>query len=376
MQCVAKCVRAAAVAAVSVSAISAQAQTWTPLAFGPLGGLPGGQYFTSVADISRDGRTFVGTTNLFQQIWRTPAQDYTMTGGSIFSISPSGLSAVGGNQANQPPRRWDIANAVGSSIAHTDIGSINYGPAYAANSAMTAFALPTPTSILTGGVRTTAQSVFQAANIGASAGAYRGLASDAPIMNVLGFIPGNPTNAYRWNYQTNNLQPLALPAGASSISLSTLPGSITGDGGRSVGYYSASSPILPGWWDESGAAHPVTLLSGSVAGNLLTINYNGTLAGGLMGFTGGVGNRAILTDLATGEVINLDTAYRNAGYLPTGWILRATHHISEDGSRIFCVAEAPDGTSRVVLLEGSYLPTPGALAVFASGLLSMSRRRR
>lgn len=373
MSSVALFVRAAAVGAVCVGSL-AQAQTWTPVAFGPLGGLPGGQYFTSVADISRDGQTFVGSTNTGQQIWRTPTRDYTMTGGSILSISPNGLSAVGGNLTTQPPRRWDIANAVGSSIAHTDIVSVNYGPAYAANSAMTVFSLPTPTSILTGGVRTTAQSVFQSVN--GTAGAYRGLASDAPIMNVLGVLPNNPTNAYRWNYQTNELLPLALPAGASSISLSTLPGSITADGRRSVGYYSASAPVLPGWWDESGAAHTVTLLAGSVSGNLVTINYNGTLAGGLMGFTGGLGNRAILTDLATGEVINLDTAYRDAGYLPAGWILRGTQHISEDGSRIYCVAEAPGGVTRVVVLEGTYLPTPGALAVFAGGLLSMSRRRR
>lgn len=367
--------RVASLGVLCIGAAGVQAQTWTPLAFGPLGGLPGGAYFTSVTDISRDGRTFVGTTNSFQQVWRTPSQDYTMTGGSILSITPNGLSAVGGLDG-QTPKRWDVSNAVGSSIAPTAISPVAYGTAYGSNSSMTAFAFPVPVSILTGGVRTTAQSVFQAANIGASAGAYRGMASDAPVMAVLGFVPGNPTNGYRWNYQTNAISPLNLPAGGSSLSVSTLAGSISADGGRVVGYVSVGVPTMPYWWDEAGAPHAVTLLQGSFNGSLLTINYGGTLAGGLMGFTGGLGNRAIITDLATGQVINLHDVYSQAGLLPTGWILRATHHISDDGARVYCVAEAPGGVTRMVMLEGNYLPTPGAMVTLAGGLLSMSRRRR
>lgn len=367
-------VRAAAVGAVCVGSL-AQAQSWNALAFGPLGGLPGGQYFTSVTDISRDGTTFVGVTNTFQQVWRTPTQDYTMSGGSIFSITPNGLSAVGG-LSGQTPKRWDIANATGNSIAAMPVSAVAYGPVYGSNSSMTAFAFPSPTSILTAGVRTTAQSVFTANNIGATAGAYRGVAADAPVMALLGAIPGNPTNGYRWNYQTNALTPLNLPAGGSSLSFSTLAGSISADGGRVVGYVNVGAPLLPYWWDEAGMPHAVDLLPGSINGSMLTINDPGTLAGGHLSFTGGLGNRAILTDLATGEVINLHDAYSTSGLLPAGWILRTTHHISADGSRIFCVAQAPDGTSRMVELQGSYLPTPGAFVVLAGGLLSMSRRRR
>lgn len=381
MQSVAKILRCASVGAVCVTAMAAQAQSWTPLAFGPLGGLPSGQYFTSVADISRDGRTFVGVTNTAQQIWRTPTQDYAISGGTVFSITPSGLSAVGGT-SGQNPKRWDISGAIGSSVAAVNInwpgGPIAYGAAYSSNADMTAFAVVAPNTglITTTGGYTSAQSVFQAVTLGASAGAFRGMAADAPIMAVLGSIPGNTANAYRWNYQTNTLSPLAVPAGASHMSLSTLAGSITGDGARVVGTATFGVASLPYWWDQSGTPHPVEMIGGAVTGSLLTINHVGTLAGGHLSYSGGLGNRAIITDLATGDVINLHNAYSQAGLLPTGWILRTTHHISEDGSRIFCLAQAPDGTTRVVALDGSHVPTPGALAVLAGGVLVTARRRR
>lgn len=381
MQSVASIVRAAALGAVCVASLGvgslAQAQPWTPVAFGPLGGLPGGQYFTSVTDISRDGNTFVGVTNTGQQIWRTPTQDYTVPGDTIRALTPDGLSAVGGT-AGQNPKRFDIANAVGNSIAPTTLtwpgGPVAFGAAYATNADVSAFSVVSPrTAVITqtGGYRT-AQSVFQAVNIAGVGGAHRGMAADAPIMVVLGSLPGNPTNGYRWNYQTDALSPLNLPAGASTLSVSTLPGSVSADGGRVVGF----AMNLPHWWDQTGAPHAVEMLPGAVTGSLLTINDTGTLAGGLMGYTGGLGNRAIITDLATGAVINLHDAYSAAGLLPQGWILRFTHHISADGSRIFCVAQAADGTTRMVDLQGNYVPTPGALAVLAGGLLSMSRRRR
>lgn len=379
MQSVALFVRAAAVGAVCVGSL-AQAQTWNPIAFGPLGGLSGGRYFTSVTDISRDGTTFVGTTNTSQQIWRTPTQDYTITGGGIFALTPNGTTAVGG-EFGQTPKRFDVSNAVGSSIAATTLtwpgGPVAFGAAYGTNADVSAFAVLQPRTALitpTGGYRT-AQSVFQALNIAGTAGGYRGMAADAPVMVVLGSLPGNPTNGYRWNYQTDAISPLNLPAGGSTLSVSTFPGSVSADGGRVVGYANISAS-LPYWWDEAGTPHAVEMLPGTVLGGLQTINDPGTLAGGNMAFPLGVGNHAILTDLATGEVIDLHAAYSQAGLLPTGWILRSTHHISADGSRIYCVAQAPDGTTRAVVLEGSYVPTPGALAIFAGGLLSMSRRRR
>lgn len=372
-------VRAASAGAMCLGSL-AHAQTWTPLAFGPLGGLSGGQYFTSVTDISRDGTTFVGVTNTSQQVWRTPTQDYTLTGGGIFALTPSGTTAVGG-ASGQNPKRFDISNAVGSTIAATTLtwpgGPVAYGAAYGTNADVSAFAVVAPrTAVITptGGYRT-AQSVFQAVNIAGSAGAYRGMAADAPIMVVLGSLPGNPTNGYRWNYQTDALSPLNLPAGGSTMTVSTLPGSVSADGGRVVGYANLSTS-LPYWWDETGMPHPVEMLPGTVLGGLQTINDPGTLAGGNMAYTLGVGNHAILTDLATGEVIDLHNAYSQAGFLPTGWILRSTHHISADGSRIFCAAQAPDGTTRMVVLEGAYLPTPGTLAALAGGFVAMSRRRR
>ncbi len=369
----------AAAGVIGAAAASASGQAYSPIAFGPLGGLPSGQYFTSVIDIAGSGQTFIGVTNLGTAVFRTPGQDYTLAGGgSPYSLSRNGQT-VGGGTFGSAPRRWDIANAVGNVINSTAItlppSTFVTSPAYNVNSNGTHFAFPTPTSIVFGSTFRTANSAFLAVNIGAFAGAYRGIASDAPIMTVLGHIPGNDTNAYMWNYETDAIVPYQMPAGAGSISPGNVGGAISADGSRAGGTASIGPATLPYWWDN-GVPHAVPLLPGSVVGSVLAMNYTGTLAGGQMTFTGGLGNRAFLTELDTGIVYNLHEMYSAAGLLPAGWILRSTQHISDDGSRIFCLATAPDGTQRIVDLQGNFVPAPGPVALLAVGGLVALRRRR
>lgn len=373
------CVLAAA-GVLTTLAPSAQAQAWDPIAFGPLGsGLPGGQYFSTVVDIAGDGRTFVGGTNLGQAILRTPAQDFTLTGNfSPFAISRNGQTVSGGT-SNQAPRRWDLSNAVGNNIASTAIafppGAFANNPAYGVNHNGTHFSFATQTSVVTPTAFHNANTAFQGMALGAFAGAYRGLASNAPILMLLGNIPGNPTNAYRWNYETNVATPMNMPAGAANIDAGGVGASLSSNGLRSGGTATIGGTTRPYWWDENGTPHAVTPLAGSVFGNMSAMNYTGNLGGGNM-FLSGQGNRAFLYELDTGVVYNLDQIYRAAGLLPTGWTLIATRHISDDGTRIFCTATAPDGSTRAVLLEGSYVPTPGTLALAGLAGLVATRRRR
>jgi len=371
----------AAAGTLCLLASTATAQAWDPIAFGPLGaGLPNGQYFSSVIDISGDGLTFVGGTNLGQGILRTPGQDYTLTitgGLSPFAISRNGQTVSGG-VTGQTPRRWDLSNASGNTIASTAVfvppGTFPSGPAYNVNHNGTHFAMPTPTMVLTPSALHVASQFFLSQ--GGSAGAYRGLASNAPVMIVLGNMPGNNTNAYRWNYQAGTLAPLNMPAGATGVDAGGVGGSLSADGLRTGGSATIGGVSQPYWWDEQGTPHAVTRLAGSVFGSLNAMNYTGTLGGGSM-FLSGQGNRAFLYELNTGVVYNLDQIYRAAGLLPTGWTLIATRHISDDGSRVFCTATAPDGSTRAILLEGSYIPAPGTLGLAAlAGLVATRRRRR
>ncbi|MDX2114449.1 MAG: hypothetical protein SFZ24_02345, partial [Planctomycetota bacterium] len=64
------------------------------------------------------------------------------------------------------------------------------------------------------------------------------------------------------------------------------------------------------------------------------------------------------------------------GLLPAGWTLTNTQHISDDGSRIFCLATAPDNSQRAVMLTGTFLiPAPGSGLVFAALAPAGLRRR-
>lgn len=367
----------AAAALVTLSASAASAQ-WNPIAFGPLGGLSGGAYWTSVADISGDGLSFVGGTSFGQVLLRTPGGDYSLTGSSPFGMSRDGQTVVGGT-SGAVPQRWNLANAVGNTIASQNItwpgGPTATGPAYGTNANGTHFALPTPTSVITPSGIQGANAAFIAMNPLASAGAYRGIAANAPVMVVLGTFPGNPTNAYRWNYGAGTASPLNMPAGASSIDAGGVGASISGDASRVGGSATIGGISQPYWWDAAGTPHAVPALPGGLFGSLAAMNYTGTLGGGSM-WISGQGNRAMLHALDGGQVYNLNDVYTTAGLLPAGWTLISTRHISDDGTRIFCLATAPDGSNRFVQLTGSFVPTPGSASLLGAAGLAATRRRR
>lgn len=362
--------------------------TYTPLAFGPLGTTTPGQYFTNIQDISADGRSFIGVLNNSTVLFRTPGGDYNLTGtGTGFALSPDGLIVAGG-QAGSNPQRWDLANATGNSIASTTItwpgGPVAWGAAYATNSTGSDFVVLTPRAdVITPTGRVSVLAAFQAHDIGASPGAFRALAPEAPVMALLGAMPSSTTNAYRWNYQSGELNPLQLPAGAQDYGISlgglgSALGVISYDGSIVGGAANFGSLLRPFWWDADGVPHEVDLLPGAVAGSIQSLNYTGTIAGGQMTIPG-VGNRAFAVALATGELFDLTQIYSDAGLLPDDWVLTHTRHISDDGSLIFSQALAPDGTTRTVVLEGRILipePSGATLAVTAAGLLICRRRRR
>ena len=368
-----------AVVALAATSAAASTSSYTALAFGPLGGTNPGTYFSSVTDIASDGQTFLGVLNTNQQILRAPGMDYNIAGtGSAFRMTPNGQTAVGG-LSGQVPQRWDIASAVGSSISSESItwpgGPAAFGPAYAVNADATAFTVLTPRSDVvneTGYISVLA--AFQSVDPFATPGAWRGMSPNEPIMTVLGSFPGNPSNAHRWNYITNEFQTLEVPAGASSITLPTT-NAVTYDGSINVGtaFIGGSKPF---WWDESGNVHALPLVDGVNSASVNALNYTGTLAGGAMQHGGTTGNRAYAVSLADGTLFDLNAIYSDAGLLPDGWILTFTDHISDDGSRIFCRALAPDGSTRVVVLEGDFVPTPGAMSLLALGGLVATRRRR
>jgi hypothetical protein len=375
-------VRAIAVAGVFAAAGAASASwSWNPIAFGPLGSLPNNAYWTSVIDASADGRSFVGLTSQGQVLLRTPDGDYRLTGtGSPFKMTPDGQTVVGGVFGGIP-QRWDIANAAGGQIASQNItwtgGPLALGAAYGVNSDATHFAVPTPNSTLirpTG--HQTATNAFQQIHPHATAGAFRGLATDAPILVTLGTFPGVPTNAHRWNYSDGTVQHLTMPAGYTNSSPGNGGHSISGDGMILGGSVTVGGSVKPYWWDASGTPHAVPLLTTAISGNMGAMNYTGTLGGGLMGYMGATGNRAMLHVMGDGPTYNLHDLYTAEGLLPTGWRLINVQHISNDGSRIFCLATAPDGSSRVVLLEGDFVPAPTAMGVLAMAGLMATRRRR
>lgn len=373
-------IRSIAPVAIAVAAGTATASL-TPLAFGPLGGTAPGSYFTFVNDISADGTTFAGLLNTGGQILRTPTADYSVQGtGAIFRLNPAGDVGVGG-QSGQNPQRWDVASAGTSSITSTDItwpgGPLALGPAYATNRDATVFnTLAFGVNLITPDGRTPANDAFRAVNPEAFAGAWRGLSPDAPIVTLLGFIPGNNTNAYRWNYQTDEIQPLEVPLGATSVSPNA-ENSVTYDGSITVGtvFIGGNKPY---WWDAEGNAHAVPVLGDRPTASVNTVNYSGTMLGGGVNF-GSIngGNFAYAYSIVTGELYDLNEIYSDAGILPDGWQLTFTQHISDDGSKIFCSALAPDGTTRIVQLDADFfIPSPGTATLLGAAGLVAARRRR
>lgn len=368
----------AMVALLSASVASA---AYTPLAFGPLDDPGSGLYFTQVHDISADGMSYVGVLSNNTVRVKAGGVLYTTSGvGAPQRLSPDGMVAVGGMHG-ATPQRWNVADAVGTNLAGEDIafaGGPNpaYGLVYGTNAGATAFSVSTPTGVLTGDGFRSPTADFQAMDLGAFAGANRGMAVHAPIAVMLGHVPGVNANGWRWNYETGDLQPLTLPAGASASSISGVGSEMSGDAsmiGGSLTIPSETPLAQPAYWDAAGNGHTVPGVGGRVWGNMSAMNYSGTIGGGNL-FGAGLQNHAFIHEFASGESYDLNEVF--APFIPDGWILTATQHISDDGSRIYCHALAPDGTTRVVVLDGE-VPAPGAAVLFAAaGMLAGGRRRR
>ncbi|CAN5712755.1 hypothetical protein BH11PLA1_BH11PLA1_10860 [soil metagenome] len=379
-------IRVFAVALALAAGTAASAQSFTPLAFGPLGAaLPAGQYYTSTIDISGDGLSFVGVLNNNSVLFHTPGANYTLANSQTYTVAAlarDGQTVVGGGAAGATtPQRWNLGSAVGTSISPVGItwpgGPVAYGAAYGVNSNATVFSLPTPTAIITPTGYTSAQSAFNAADPFSTAGALRGIASDAPIEYLLGHTSLSTTNGYRWNFSTGAVVPMTMPAGASSIEFGSTGNAVSADGLRVSGSASIGGLARPCWWDASGTPQLVPMAAGAFGGSMNAMNYTGTLGGGAMNFTVPTGNRAFMYALDSGTMFDLNQIYSAAGLLPAGWTLRFTQHISDDGNRIFCLATAPDGSTQAVLLTGNFnLPTPGAATTLALGGVFASRRRR
>ncbi|MCA9312142.1 MAG: hypothetical protein KDA21_13095 [Phycisphaerales bacterium] len=360
---------------------SAAHAAYTPLAFGPLVDPGNGQYFTNVYDISADGQSYVGVLNTNQARYIYNGTAYSTSGiGAAVAITPDGTAAVGGLAGNTP-QRWNLADAAGSNIAGQAIafsGGPNpgLGQAYGTNASATAFSISTPTGVLTGSGYRSPQADFMAMDISAFAGANRGIASTAPVALMLGFVPGVNANAWRWNYETGSLDPLLIPAGGTAGTVGTVSNSMSADGsvvGGNVTIPSQTALAQPAYWDADGIAHTVPGVGPRVWGNMSAMNYTGTIGGGNI-FGPGFQNNAFITELGSGTSYNLNELF--AAFIPDGWILTTTTHISNDGSRIFCQALAPDGSVRTVVLEGD-VPAPGAAGLLVmAGALAGTRRRR
>lgn len=371
----------AAIAAAALSSVALAQSTYSPLAFGPLGTAPAGTFYTSTTDISADGTFILAALNTGDRRYITPAGVLTLSGtGAAISLSPDGQTVVGG-QAGSNPQRWQYADRVGTNIASENItwpgGPVAFGPSYGTNADASVYALLSPGVSVVGPFgRITAQSAFQAVNPAASAGAYRGMAPAAPVMGILGSIPGNPTNAYQWNYVTGALTPLTLPAGASSLNMTTNATNLSGDAGVIVGGATFGAVTRPYWWDAAGNANAIPIAPGAVLMNAVTTNLTGTLIGGSTSLGGGVNHGYIFSRL-DGTYYDLHTIYSTAGILPAGWTLTAVQHISDDGSRIFAQVIDNTGVGRAVVLSGTYsIPAPGALGVLGLAGVAASRRRR
>jgi len=372
---------ASVLAAAALSSVALAQSSYSPIAFGPLGAAPAGSYYTSTTDISADGTFVLASLNTGAHRYLTPAGTLTLSGtGAGISLSPDGQTVVGG-QTGSNPQRWQYADRVGSNIPSENItwpgGPVAFGPSYGTNADASVYALLSPGVSVVGPFgRITAQSVFQAVNPAATAGAYRGMAPTAPVMGILGNIPGNPTNAYRWNYQTGVLTPLTLPAGASSLSMTTNATNLSADAGVMIGGATFGSVTRPYWWDAAGTANAIPIAPGALLMNAITVNTTGTLIGGSVSLGAGVNHGYIFSRL-DGAYYDMHNVFSAAGILPAGWTLTNVQHISADGSRIFAQVIDNLGTGRAVVLSGTYaIPAPGAAAVLGvAGLLAARRRR-
>ena len=379
--------RSAAVMAASlfVSASGSLAsQIYTPLTFGPLTAPGGNLYYTEVYDITPDGQSYVGLVNNNTARWVNNGTTYTMsTPGAAIGISANGQVAVGGVAGNQ--RLWNINDAVGSNIPNTQLqlppNTFVNGLVYGTNSDATAFNMVGigGAIVVHNGQTFRPTDVLEAAALGGFAGANRGMAQYAPIITVMGNVPGINANAFRVNYETGAFDALLAPAGATSTSVGGGASGSQLSGDASIVGGSANIPSIgpgtrPIYWDADGIPHLIPGVGGRIFGSMNAANYTGTLLGGGMTGAGIPQANAVLYDIATDTTLNLNEVF--ADIIPTGWILTFTLHISDDGSRIFTRALAPDGSSRVVMLEGNYVPSSGGFALLAMGGLAATRRRR
>lgn len=365
--------------ALVVAAAGAAAQSsYTPLAFGPIGPAPAGQVYNSTLSISHDGLSVLATTNTGERRYVTATSSYTLTGtGTAFSMTPDGQTLVGG-QSGSNPQRWRLSNLASNNIVSETItwpgGPLALGPAYGTSSDNSVSVVLQPSVSVVGSFgRVQSSSIF----VGGTAGAYRDTASNAPVIGMQGFMPGNTTFSYRWNYLTNVLVPNNMPAGATSVSLSTTTTTLSADGSIAVGSVSFGTSVRGYWWDAAGTPRAVPLLPGASGASAVTVNPEGTLIGGSMNVAPGV-SHAYIVSLADNTIFNLHQIYSAAGILPTGWTLVTTQHISTDGTRIFCLATDTTGAARTMVVDGSFtVPTPGAAAMLSfAGAAALRRRRR
>lgn len=380
------CAGAVLVAASSAVAGVIPGGTYTPLAFGPLVDPGNGAYYTNVYDISADGSSYVGILSDGRAAYVYQGELFIQTGGSAASaITPNGSMAVGGPPGG-PPMQWLAADASNGNI----LGTV-YDSPHAPSAGSFAYGVNrdgTVLNIVQGGVSAavlTPNGIRRANDAfvaqfpqGAFAGVNRGIAVDAPIQIVAGNSQGvYTTNAFRWNYETDAISPLNIPSGGTSVTIGggasssniSYDGSIVGGAARMP----AIAPLdVPIYWDASGEVHVIPGVGGRIMGTMNAVNYTGTFGGGNL-FGAGLPNHAFLYDFANDITYDLNELF--AGIIPDGWVLTHTTDISDDGSKIFARALAPDGTARFVELTG-IVPAPGTALLLGLAGLGATRRRR
>jgi len=375
------CSRVSTVSALAVFSFVSAANAgivYTPLAFGPLTDPGGSRYYTQVQDISADGRSYIGALNDSTTRFVSNGNTYTLSGtGGPLGISGDGQTVVGG-VSGQTPQRWNLADLVGTNIASHDIdgaaAAFVNAPAYGANANATAFSISTPTGVMDGTGFHRANDAFTAIDPQGFAGANRGIAANAPIAVLLGHLPSETTNTYRWNYMTGDVSPLRLPGSATSMSVGGVGTAISGDGSIVGGSTSPNGSIAaPHYWDAQGAPHATATVGSRIWGSINAVSYTGTLMGGNL-FGPGLASHAFIFDPASETSYDLNDLFME--FIPAGWILTSTTHISDDGSRIFANALAPNGSARTVVLDGDFVPAPATAAIFAMGGIAAARRRR
>ncbi|MEM1423194.1 MAG: hypothetical protein AAGH64_04235 [Planctomycetota bacterium] len=380
-------------AAVLAAGACAPAQaSYTGLVFGALVDPSDGSFFTQVYDISADGSSYVGLTNTFVPRLVSDGAIFNLSGpGGALAISGDGLIAAGGVNSFELPRRWQLADAVGQNIPGGAFPvpaspSVPDGVPFGGGQAFTLNTTGTTANIVdaSGGTWViTPDTVYDVrrgfADIepDASFGANRGMATDAPIFVGLAQIPSQGFGPTRYNYVTGEAEILALPEGADRARTNTQGNQISADGsvvGGSFVFPSESAIEQPGYWDADGNAVRIPALGDRIWGDARAVDPTGNfLGGGLSGV--GLQDRAFLHNRFTGETVDLNEVF--ADILPEGWILFETLHIGENASRLFVSALAPDGTGRVVELQGeAIIPAPGAFALLLGSAGVISRRRR